>query len=1065
MIHKRGQGDFPRVYRPCKADELYGQDDVRRLIVNGFRDNTIAHAYLFHGISGTGKTTCARIIGMGLMCEHGPTNQPCGQCKSCRAIMASASIDFRELNNANLTGVDVMRRLREDFFTGSMFGNCKVFVFDECHRLSAEAQNLLLKDVEDAHDGVYFIFCSTELDKIIEPLRNRCIEVEFKPLADDQVRRLLADVCRHEGLVPSAEVIEPIIKEAQGRARNALHLLQKAIATGDMKKAADAGTVAADQIQPDSNPHDRRSLMKSAAQSQTQVVKSSGKAVSAGSKADKPKTAPNKGLMYHAGNPKLSVIAPHGYKGDEPGTAQIADRMRQFLGCGAIINARVPKKERNYNRIDQANKDKTYIDALRNAAAATDGHPLAVFVHGIEDGNIKDEAKRLGIGNGTLKAVVGYGQPDNTCARKETAKAVIKALNDNGIHAEAAYETEDGYCAAHENVMTQWFKANGFKGVDAVQIELKATGVRDVDSRTQTAISLARALSEVTGLPLPANIAKKPPLLLLPAPAEGTAVQKGTAEDHKSKSAQHETEADAALVDTVHAKLRDIVGSAAQDMMAREQKATLEAGRYLIEVFYGNDYNLAEQGKMTRKASFRVLEDRLRSSTAEGPKKSWLHNAVKVAVAERRFGTVEDKDVVQTYGQLGLSQKVLLLPLPHEERVEFVKEIAGETLTVAETRERIDAFKAAKNAEKGETASAAASEGKAPDERDRLKRSAKELADSIEAHHRQIAQQVAGIEKLETELQQLPATGSGFTEWTDQNVNICNGCFNDCRYCYAKAQAHRYGQVAKDRWAEQIVRPHHVEASRRFYPGWVGFPSTHDIIPEILDDYLTVLGKLLRAGNKVMIVSKPRQDCIRAICDASRFFRDRLMFRFSIGAMDDQILGFWEPNAPTYDERKQALRYAFEAGFATSVSAEPMLDADHVVELVEDLAPYVSADLWIGKMHYMPRLDKVLPEQRVFHEQVRAGQSEERIAQLYEVLKDHPLVRWKKKTLPQELAEDHHRRRLERLEGKARGALVADEPQHPTAPEAASVESDPAPKAPVVVSASYRTDIAGCLSE
>jgi len=731
-------------------------------------------------------------------------------------------------------------------------------------------------------------------------------------------------------------------------------------------------------------------------------------------KVDQSRTSNTTDLIYRTGKNKVLLVAPHGLKSDEPGTAEIVDQVRQFLGCGAIINAKVPKKQLNYNRIDEAKNDKTYIGALRNAAAA-DGHPLAVFLHGIEDGNIKEESKRLGIGNGSLKAVVGYGQPDNLCARKETAEAVIKALTDNGIHAEPAHEVPDGYCAAHPNVMTQYFKVNGFDGVDAVQIELKATGVRDVDSRTHTAISIARALSEVTGLPLPENISKKPPQLLLPAPVEGPAVQENTSHDQKAVIVQPEAGADAALVETVHAKLHDIVGSAAQDMMAREQKAALEAGRYLIEVFYDNDYELAEAGKMTRKASFRALGKRFKSSNADGPKKSWLHNAVKVAVAEHRFATVEDKDLVHTYGQLGLSQKVLLLPLPHEERVEFVKEIAGETLTVSETRERIDAFKAAKNPDQGQIASAATPEVKPADESDRLKRSANELADSVAAKHRQIIQQLAEIEKIETDLQNLSSTRGGFTEWTDQNVNICNGCFNDCRYCYAKAGAHRFGQIAKDRWAEQVVRPHDVEASRRFYPGWVGFPSTHDIIPEILNDYLTVLGKLLRAGNKVMIVTKPRPKCIEEICAASRFFRDKVMFRFTIGAMNDEILRFWEPNAPTYAERKKALQHAREAGYLTSVSAEPMLDADHVVELVEDLAPYVSEDLWIGKMNYMPILDKVLPEQRVFHEQVRAGQSEANIRHLYEALKDNQVVHWKHGTLPPDLAEDQHLRRSQWL--------------------------------------------------
>ena len=195
-----------------------------------------------------------------------------------------------------------------------------------------------------------------------------------------------------------------------------------------------------------------------------------------------------------------------------------------------------------------------------------------------------------------------------------------------------------------------------------------------------------------------------------------------------------------------------------------------------------------------------------------------------------------------------------------------------------------------------------------------------------------------------------------------------------------------------------------------FRAGW-GFRPPHDIIPEILDDYLTVLGKLLLAGNKVMIVTKPRMDCIREICAASRFFKNKMMFRFTIGARDDEILRFWEPNAPAYADRKKALEHAYRAKYRTSVSAEPMLDAEHMSELVEDLAPFIRVDLWIGKMNYMPAMEKVKPEQRLFYDQIRTGQSEENIRRLYGKLKDNRLVRWKHKTLPPDLAKDHYRRR------------------------------------------------------
>ncbi|MFH2044774.1 MAG: AAA family ATPase [Pseudomonadota bacterium] len=236
MLIKRGYGDFPKIYRPCSPHELYGQEEIKQIMTNKLGKGAFGHSYLFHGTYGTGKTTCARIIGMGLLCKHGPTSRPCCTCEQCKRIMTSSNPDFFELNNANFTGIDFMRNLKTDFHYAPFMARHKVFVFDECHRITEATQNMLLKEVEDVFDGVYFIFCSSDPEKIIEPLKNRCMSVEFRPVNNDEIRQMLIDVCNWEGINYQNVVMESIIQEAQGLPRNALFLLQKAVDSGKVKK-------------------------------------------------------------------------------------------------------------------------------------------------------------------------------------------------------------------------------------------------------------------------------------------------------------------------------------------------------------------------------------------------------------------------------------------------------------------------------------------------------------------------------------------------------------------------------------------------------------------------------------------------------------------------------------------------------------------------------------------------------------------------------------------------------------------------------------------------------------
>lgn len=226
----RNRSDFPDKYRPKRITEIYGQQDIKKVLAKGINDGSLPNAMMFHGPSGSGKTTIARIIGMGLNCEKGRSSEPCGICNSCQRVINDSHLAYFELNSANVTGIDYMRMFRENFYAMSIdCSEYQIFVFDECHRLSAEAQTLLLKEVEDCHSANYFIFCSTDPEKILKTLRNRCMSFEFKAIPEKEMRRLLQDVCEKERVIHNPGVLERIIEESEGMARNALYLLQQKI--------------------------------------------------------------------------------------------------------------------------------------------------------------------------------------------------------------------------------------------------------------------------------------------------------------------------------------------------------------------------------------------------------------------------------------------------------------------------------------------------------------------------------------------------------------------------------------------------------------------------------------------------------------------------------------------------------------------------------------------------------------------------------------------------------------------------------------------------------------------
>ena len=238
---------------------------------------------------------------------------------------------------------------------------------------------------------------------------------------------------------------------------------------------------------------------------------------------------------------------------------------------------------------------------------------------------------------------------------------------------------------------------------------------------------------------------------------------------------------------------------------------------------------------------------------------------------------------------------------------------------------------------------------------------------------------------------------SGTREWAVAEINCSVGCHHDCRYCYARVAALDKGVIkSAAEWSQSRIIDSEVQRSWPRYSGQVMFPTAHDIVENNLEAALEVLGNLLAAGNKVLIVSKPSLVCIEQICERLYRHRNQILFRFTITARDSDLLGFWEPGAPTYQERLDCLRLAQDQGFQTSVSIEPMLDLEDLEAMIKEIEPFVSHSIWVGKMN---RIDKRVlidtSETAAEIERIRAEQSDKRIQELYERLKDQPLIRWK----------------------------------------------------------------------
>ena len=248
-----------------------------------------------------------------------------------------------------------------------------------------------------------------------------------------------------------------------------------------------------------------------------------------------------------------------------------------------------------------------------------------------------------------------------------------------------------------------------------------------------------------------------------------------------------------------------------------------------------------------------------------------------------------------------------------------------------------------------------------------------------------------------TSSNQKPSNCRGTQEWSVKTVNCCSGCSHNCIYCYAKEMGNRFGWASLNQWPNELIRQKDADKIYKKYDGQVMFPSSHDITPNNLEACLTALRCLIHVGNRMLIVSKPHLECIEKFCEMFRPYRRRILFRFSIGACNDQILSYWEPGAPCYEERKACLEFAYNAGFRTSVSVEPMLDSANIGTLINDLSPYITHSIWIGTLNHSSRFGKgadAMLTQAI--KNVELGQTDDAIKDIYARHNNNPLIRWKK---------------------------------------------------------------------
>ena len=219
-----------RKWRPLTFADLVGQEHVSRTLGNAIATDRVAHAFLFTGVRGVGKTTSARILAKALNCENGPTAEPCLKCAPCVEIGNGSDMDVQEIDGASYNGVDEVRKLQDGLPFRPARDRFKIYIVDEVHMLSKAAWNAFLKTLEEPPPHVKFIFATTEVDKVPVTILSRCQRYDFKLIGIDAIAARLRKVLAAEEVEADDEALRIVAREAAGSMRDAMSLLDQVIA-------------------------------------------------------------------------------------------------------------------------------------------------------------------------------------------------------------------------------------------------------------------------------------------------------------------------------------------------------------------------------------------------------------------------------------------------------------------------------------------------------------------------------------------------------------------------------------------------------------------------------------------------------------------------------------------------------------------------------------------------------------------------------------------------------------------------------------------------------------------